>query len=310
MRAVYRRAPQQWNLNETAALAAAGFAVVLWGVLPVLRAQAGAVPPLLTTAIALACAALIEVLRGLVTPGEAATDAGARGVPPVRGLLLAALMVGAIGFYFAGLDRAPPARVTLVTYTWPLMFVAASEILTLGRVRGLVLAGCSVAFAGTAALVGGQAEGGAGFAWSQAAGYAAGLASGACWVGYSLALRGGPTLGPGAWPQVFTLAAVLALAAHLALEPAYWPVTPAQLALCAAIGAGPYGLAFVAWAYGLRRGPARTVGALAYAVPFVASGLLIALGSAEASWRLAVGGSAVVLGVALASRAGRTAGGT
>jgi drug/metabolite transporter (DMT)-like permease len=66
-------------------------------------------------------------------------------------------------------------------------------------------------------------------------------------------------------------------------------------------------VAFVAWVYGLRRGPARTVGALAYAVPFVAAGLLIALDAAEASWRLAVGGSAVVPGVALANRAGDAA---
>lgn len=74
-------------------------------------------------------------------------------MPIGRGLVPSATLVGAIGFYFLGLDRAPAAQVTLVTDVWPLMFVAASEVLTLGRGRGVVLAGCAVASAGSAVLV-------------------------------------------------------------------------------------------------------------------------------------------------------------
>lgn len=303
MRPVYRRAPRAWNHHQWTAFAAAAFAVVLWGLLPLLRQQIAAVPPLLTAGLALGCAALVETLRGwlasLAHRPTTGTVAGAS-LPIGRGVVLSATLVGAIAFYFLGLDLAPAVPVTLVTYVWPLMFVAASEVLTLGRVRGVVLAGGAVAFAGTAVLVtGGDA---ATAVAAHGPGYAAGLASGVSWVVYSLALRRGPTLGPGAWPPLFTLAAVWAIGLHLALEPAAGALTAGTLAVCAVIGAGPYGVAFVAWAYGVRRGPAHTVGTLAYAVPLVAAGALVALGGAELGWHLLVGGAAVLAGVALANR--------
>jgi len=305
MRPIYQRAPTRLNRHAWAAFAAAVFAVVLWGLLPILRLQAGTVPPLLMTAIALGFAALMDTLRAWVVEigsGDDAVPAGNTSLPLKRGLVLAGMLVGAIGFYFVGLDWAPAARVTLITYVWPLMFVAASEVLTLGRIRGVVLAGCAVAFAGSAALIA-EGDGGA-IVWSEGLGYLAGLLSGVCWVVYSLALRQGRTLGPGCWPRLFTLGAAMAMALHLLLEPAAWPLSAQTLGISALIGVGPYGLAFVAWAYGVRRGPARTVGALAYAVPFVASGALIALGEAEPSWRFAVGGAAVIAGVMLANKRG------
>lgn len=298
MRQVYRRAPVQLNRDETAAFLAATFAVVLWGAMPVLRNQADAVPPLQMTAIALACASLVEFLRGRIVEGPPARTGTP--VPWLRLGGLAVALVGAIAFYFLALELAPAAQVTLVTYTWPLMFVSASEILTRGRVRSVVLAGGAVAFAGCGTLVLGNAEAG-GLRLATLGGYLLGLASGGCWVVYSLLLRHGPTLGPGAWPRVFLLGAGAALALHLGLESTLWPLPLPAAAISAAIGIGPYGLAFVAWAYGVRRGPARSVGLLAYAVPLVASALLIAIGASEPGWPLAVGTAAVLSGVALAN---------
>ncbi|MBK1667544.1 hypothetical protein CKO28_05800 [Rhodovibrio sodomensis] len=298
MRQVYRRAPVGFNRDEKTAFLAAVFAVVLWGAMPVLRNLASAVPPLQMAAIALACAAAVEFGRGRLVEGRPAGTG-----PPVPWLRLGGLavaLVGAIAFYFLALNLAPAAQVTLVTYTWPLMFVSASEILTRGRVRGVVLAGGAVAFAGCAALVLGDAGAGtAGLA--TLGGYLLGLASGSCWVVYSLLLRHGPTLGPGAWPRVFLLGAGAAGLLHLGLEATLWPLPLHALAISAAIGVGPYGLAFVAWAYGVRRGPARSVGLLAYAVPLVASALLIAIGASEPGWPFAVGTAAVLGGVALAN---------
>ncbi|MFC4353267.1 DMT family transporter [Fodinicurvata halophila] len=308
MRQGYQRILDRYNPSETIAFSAALFAVVLWGLLPVLREQVAQVPPLQTAAIALACAAgVARLCAGLGEGARATAGTEAAALPFTRGLLLAALLVGAIGFYFLGLDWAPPERVTLVTYTWPLMFVAASEILRQGRVGPLVLAGCTLAFAGTTTMVldQGTAAGSlsaSGFSWGQATGYLAGLLSGLCWVGYSLVLRHGVTLGPRAWPRVFGLGALLALLIHLGFETAQWPLSLETLVICAVIGAGPYGLAFVAWAYGVRRGPARMVGALAYAVPFIASGALVALGAADLDWRFAAGGAAILGGVILANR--------
>ena len=298
MRQVYRRAPVRFNRDETTAFLAAIFAVVLWGAMPVLRNQADAVPALQMAAIALVCAAAVEFVRGRLVEGRPA-ETGTP-VPWVRLGGLAVALVGAIAFYFLALELAPAAQVTLVTYTWPLMFVSASEILTRGRVRSVVLAGGAVAFAGCGTLVLGDA-GPAGAGLRTIPGYLLGLLSGGCWVVYSLLLRHGPTLGPGAWPRVFLLGAGAALALHLLAEPTLWPLPLEALAISAAIGVGPYGLAFVAWAYGVRRGPARSVGLLAYAVPLVASALLIALGASEPGWPFAVGTLAVLSGVALAN---------
>ncbi len=298
MRRIYARAPTGLNHDEATAFLAALFAVVLWGAMPVLRSQAAAVPPLQMTAIALTCAALVEFARGRLVesrPAETGTP-----VPWLRLSGLAVSLVGAIAFYFLALNLAPAAQVTLVTYTWPLMFVSASEILTRGRVRSVVLAGGTVAFAGCAALVLGDAQAGS-VGLGTLSGYLLGLASGACWVVYSLLLRHGRTLGPGAWPRVFALGAGAAALLHLAAEATLWPLPVHALAISAAIGVGPYGLAFVAWAYGVRRGPARSVGLLAYAVPLVASALLIAIGASEPGWPFALGTAAVLSGVGLAN---------
>jgi drug/metabolite transporter (DMT)-like permease len=298
MRQVYRRAPVRFNRDETTAFLAAVFAVVLWGAMPVLRGQADSVPPLQMAAIALACAALVEFVRGRAVEGRPADPATP--VPWLRLGGLAVALVGAIAFYFLALELAPAAQVTLVTYTWPLMFVSASEILARGRVRSVVLAGGAVAFAGCGALIlGDGTTAGAGIA--ALLGYLLGLLSGGCWVVYSLLLRHGPTLGPGAWPRVFLLGAAAALALHLGFETTLWPLPLHAAAISAAIGVGPYGLAFVAWAYGVRRGPTRSVGLLAYAVPLVASALLIAIGASEPGWPFAVGTLAVLSGVSLAN---------
>ena len=295
---VYRRAPVRLNRDETGAFLAATFAVVLWGAMPVLRNQADAVPPLQMAAIALACASLVEFLRGRALEGRPA-QTGTQ-VPWLRLSGLAVALVGAIAFYFLALALAPAAQVTLITYTWPLMFVSASEILSRGRVRSVVLAGGAVAFAGCGTLVLGNAQAGS-LQMATLGGYLLGLASGSCWVVYSLLLRYGSTLGPGAWPRVFLLGAATALALHLGVEATLWPLPLDALAISAAIGIGPYGLAFVAWAYGVRRGPARSVGLLAYAVPLVASALLIAIGASEPGWPFAVGTLAVLGGVSLAN---------
>jgi drug/metabolite transporter (DMT)-like permease len=300
MRRIYQRAPTHLNRDETTAFLAGIFAVVLWGALPVLRQQAAGVPPLEMTALALACAAVVEIVRGRIAEGRPVEHGTPLPWARIAGLGLS--LVGAIAFYFAALERAPAAQVTLITYTWPLMFVCASEVLTFGRVRGVVLAGGAVAFAGVAALA--TDGGGGALSLGHAAGYALGLASGASWVVYSLLLRHGPTLGPAVWPRVFALGALGAGLLHLGLEAGAWPLPAHALLISAAIGAGPYGLAFVAWAYGVRRGPARSVGLLAYAVPLIASALLIALGTAEPSWRFAFATVAVLAGVAVANARG------
>jgi drug/metabolite transporter (DMT)-like permease len=263
------------------------------------------VPPLQTTAIAMICAAMVETVRiAMLRPN---VGHRVRGAPlGLRdGTLLSFGLIGAIGFFFFGLSQAPAAQVTLITYIWPLLFVAATELQTEGRLRPVVILGAAVAFSGAGLLVARDMS--AGVSVANALGYAAGIASGACWVVYSMTLRRRGDLGQEAFPKVFAIAAVLAALLHLGGEATVWPIPPMALAMCALIGVGPYGLAFIAWAHGIRNGPTRVVGALAYAVPVITASLLVALGMAEPTWEMAVGGTTVVAGVVLGNLRGAKA---
>lgn len=292
------------HVRELQAILGALFAVTLWGALPVMREQAAAVPPLQTTAIALICAAVVETLRvAVLRPNVGHRVRGAR-LGPRDGAILSLGLIGAIGFYFLGLGRAPATQVTLITYVWPLIFVAATELQTHGRLRPVVVAGALTAFAGAGILLARDLR--AGLSLAHALGYVFGFASGSCWVIYSMTLRRRDDLGQAAFPALFAAAAVLAAGLHLAVETTLWPLGFKALAVCALIGIGPYGLAFIAWANGVRNGPPRVVGNLAYGVPVITAGLVIALGMAEPSWHVFAGGAAVLAGVVFgnAGRAG------
>jgi drug/metabolite transporter (DMT)-like permease len=303
MRRLRTNAHTGMHLRELQAILGALFAVTLWGALPVIRELAAAVPPLQTTAIALICATIVETLRvAMLRPNVGHRVRGAR-LGLRDGTLLAVSLVGAIAFYFLGLEMAPATQVTLITYIWPLIFVAATELQMHGRLRPMVLLGALIAFAGAAVLIGRDLA--SGLALEYLLGYAAGIASGVCWVVYSMTLRRRDDLGQEAFPTVFAVGAVLAAAIHLGAEATLWPLTTDALAVCALIGVGPYGLAFIAWADGIRNGPPRIVGNMAYGVPVITAVLLIALGMAEPTWHVLVGGLAVIAGVAFGN-AGRT----
>lgn len=290
------------HLRELQAILGALFAVTLWGALPVIREQAAAVPPLQTAAIALICASTVETLRvTLLRPNVGHRVRGAR-LGARDGTLLAISLVGAIAFYFVGLEMAPATQVTLITYIWPLIFVAATELQIHGRLRPMVVLGALIAFAGAAVLIARDLA--SGLALDYLFGYAAGIVSGVCWVIYSMTLRRRADLGQEAFPAIFAVGAVLAAAIHLGVETTLWPLNAKALAVCALIGIGPYGLAFIAWANGIRNGPPRIVGNMAYGVPVITALLLIALGMAEPTWHVLVGGVGVIAGVAFGN-AGR-----
>lgn len=280
--------------DGTRGIAAAIFAVVLWGIAPVLVEIAEQLPPLELAALCLAAAA--------ATTAPATRQGRYHGPPPVKVWLLAPpLIVGALAFYFAALRLAPPAHAALVTYTWPVMFVIAAELCSRGRLRPAVITGVALAFAGAALVLSGQAGGGLnGIPWI---GYGSAVASGLCWAAFSLlASRADRPLGP-CLPRLFGLAVLWAAVGHALVEHTVWPPSPEVAGWVLLIGAGPYGIAFVAWDRALRLGPPATVGSLAYAVPIISATLLVVTGAAAPEWRLPVAAAAVMAGCVIASRA-------
>lgn len=277
--------------------AAAGLAILLWALVPLLADLAETLPPL-----RLACLALLG--------GALATLPMARGrarTPTLDGaswwlvhLGMPLLFVGAVGACFAALRLAPVAEAALITYTWPLLFLLAGEWLTRRRLRPATLGGSALAFAGAALLVAPEAlaEGLSG-AWG---GYLLALLTALCWALYSLAC-GHPGLGlRRRLPRLLLIASLLTGAASLVLEGRIAPPEARVLLAAAALGLGPYGLAMLAWERALQDPRGRRLGHLAHGVPVLATLFLVMAGLTTADWRLPLAAALVMAGSLAASR--------
>ncbi len=271
------------------------FTVSLWGSLPVLRSL-GELPPMLVASVAMVCAAAMSAVLGAMRPSPE-TAAMPRG----RGYWLAGVggLVGALYFYFLALEGGDPARITLVTYTWPLGFVLICDRLAGHGLRLRTLLGAAVAFVGLAPLLMADAEGAA----TSAAAYAAGLASGVSWIAFSVFLRQHGGLSARGYQRLFLHAGVIALALHMTVESTPATTTTGDWLTAALIGIGPYGLAFIAWGYALRCGPASLLGVLTYLVPIIAAALLVVLGWSAPSGELLLAAAAVTTGALLSQGA-------
>ncbi len=279
--------------DHTGAPSAAA-AVLLWSLAPTLGELARAVPPLQLTALCFAVASVMTtplVYRNGHVPRLS--------IPSNGGIWLVAplLLVGAVGCYFWGLTHAPAGNVTLVTYVWPVLFVAATEVLALGRVRIPVIMGCALAFAGAGLLLvsdGAALQG----SWM---GYAAGVLSGLSWAAFSLVARRQALPLARILPVLCMLAALVAALIHGLTEPTLWQLAGREALWIVLIGAGPYGVAFLFWDYALRRGPGATVGTMAYAVPVLSAAILLVTGFAALRWQLPVAATMVMTGCTVAS---------
>ena len=276
-------------------------AVLMWGFLPLLRLMAGDIPPLQLTFMSLFTASLSVLIWGRTRRKiykRSRQDHGQRDM-----FLAAGFLLGAVVFYFAALMQAPAAEVALVTYLWPLG-LAAAVCISAGRMPGWSMwAGLLLSFCGAALalLSGDEGKGGSGMDPGTAAGYALGLASGLCWLGYSLMLGRLPS-DAGLHAGIFAWAGAAAALLHFLLEYTVLDLSFAVLLTTACIGIGPYGLAFMAWGQGLRYGHAGFLSALCYTVPVVATSLLILAGMEAWRMELALAALAVSCGAWLAGR--------
>lgn len=136
------------STRTTAGLLAGLLTVTLWASLPVLRDLIN-LPPMLTAAVAMGAAALMAQLMGWrgAPAGAAAWRRRKFWLMGVGGL------TGALYFYFSALSKGDPAKITLVTYLWPLGFMLVADLLAGRGLRARTLLGSAVAFAGLVPLV-------------------------------------------------------------------------------------------------------------------------------------------------------------
>ena len=270
-------------------------AVLLWATLALLTAATGHVPPFQLTAMTFGLAFALALGRWL-----------ARGENPRERLRLppAAWAVGVGGLfgyhaaYFLALRLAPAVEASLIAYLWPLLIVVLSAALPGERLLARHVAGALLGLAGAALIV--LRDGGA-FRSEHLGGYAAALACAFIWSSYSLASRRLKAVSSEAVGAYCGATAALAIAAHLAFETTAWPAGPGEWLAVAALGLGPVGAAFFVWDHGVKHGDIQALAAFSYAAPLLSTGLLIAAGEAEATWRVGAACLLIAGGAALAA---------
>jgi drug/metabolite transporter (DMT)-like permease len=269
-------------------------AIPIWSTLAILTTRSGEIPPFQLVGMAFTTAFIYGIFviwrKGL-------------GMDELRKVPWRAWVLGVGGLfgyhflYFLAFRLAPPVEVNLLNYLWPLLIVFFSvwilrQRLTLRHIVGVLL---GILGAGVLITHGKQVVIQVGFI----DGYLAAFGAAVIWAGYSVLNR--------QFVQVPTemvgiccgVTALLAYGGHLIFEQSISP-QGTQWLIVAAMGIGPVGSAFYFWDYGVKRGDLRALGAGAYIIPFLSTGLLIVFGEGALTTQLMVAGTMIVLGAIVA----------
>ncbi len=274
-----------------------GTAILMWGALALLTTWSGSVPPFQLVALCFTLAALLGVVKWIVS-GEDPR----RFLPCVPAVWLVGVggLFGYHFFYFMALRNAPAVEASLIAYLWPVLIVLFSALLPGNRLRWWHLAGAFIGLAGCILLVTGG--GAVAFRGEFVIGYAAAAACALTWSGYSVLSRRFQEIPTGTVAWFCAASAVLGAVCHVAFEQTVWPQTTGEWLAVLGLGMGPVGAAFFAWDRGVKHGDIRILGVASYGAPLISTLLLIAFGKAEATWIVAIACLAIVGGALLAAR--------
>lgn len=269
--------------------------VLLWALLALFTATAGAIPPFqlmaLTFAVAFAGGMVVLVLRGREGLAELRQ--------PLAPWMTAFLgLFGYHALYFYALQNAPVGEASIICYLWPLFIVLFSAMLPGERLKARHIGGAVLGFAGTALII--LAKDGAVGGNGSVLGYVAALGCAFVWSGYSVLNRRFQATPSGMLVGVCGAVAAAALLCHLAFEQSVSP-TGLQWAAVLALGLGPVGLAFLAWDHATKHGNISLLGTLSYMAPLISTALLVLTGAAPASLSLALAALLVIGGAVLAT---------
>lgn len=271
-------------------------AVLLWALLALFTVGSAPVPPLQLNAMCFAVGGVI----GLIWAAKTGQLSALRNVP------LPAFALGTLGLfgyhalYFAALRNAPPAQAGLIAYLWPLLIVLMSGLLPGESLRPGHLLGGLAGFIGAGLIILG---GGSGFAAEHVTGYALALACALTWSGYSVLSRRFGTVPTAAVALFCVVTAILSAVLHLMLEDTVSPEGALGWAAVLGLGLGPVGLAFYTWDIGVKRGDIQMLGVASYAAPLLSTLILVLVGIADPTPRLALATLLITGGAGLAARA-------
>jgi len=276
---------------------AIGFtAVLLWALLALFTVGSAPVPPLQLNAMCFAVGGTL----GLIWAARTGQLAALRRIPPAAFLLGTIGLFGYHALYFAALRNAPPAQAGLIAYLWPLLIVLFSGLLPGETLRPGHLIGGLAGFAGAALIILG---GGGGFATDHLTGYALALACALTWSGYSVLSRRFGAVPTAAVALFCIVTAICSALLHLLFEETVAPKGALGWAAVLGLGLGPVGLAFYTWDIGVKRGDIQMLGVASYAAPLLSTLILVLVGIAEPTVRLALATVLITGGAGLAARA-------
>ena len=273
-------------------------AILLWATLATLTTLKGPIPPFQTTAIVFAIGAAVSVLVALlrgrlncIRPTAASLALGIYG------------LFGYHALYFAALKLAPPAEAHLISSLWALLTVLFSGLLPGAGLRLRHVLAAFLGLAAAAILVWDQLDLVQG-ADSKRLGFALALGCALVWSTYSVASRLLAGVPSESIATSCLATAALAFVCSLLFE--QWAMPAGSLAWLAllGLGVGPVGAAFLLWDIGMKGGSVPLLGVLSYASPILSTGLLMALGLAEATWALGVACALMVVAAIIAARTG------
>ncbi len=258
----------------------AGFgAILLWGMLALLTSFCGDIPPFQLTAMTFFIAFLIGAAAFIRAgcPFSSLKQPAGVWLNGILGLF------GYHALYFMAMRHAPSMEASLINYLWPVLIVLFSSFLPGEKLRWFHLLGVALGFLGVLLLL----QNGGAFSLNPRylPGYLFALSCALIWSLYSVISRkhkGSPTLLIGAFCGV---TAVLSLVCHLLFEKTVLPAAGEWLPILL-LGAGPVGLAFFAWDYGLKNGNIKLLGALSYIAPLLSAVLLLLFGRTGFRWNI------------------------
>lgn len=270
-------------------------AILLWALLALFTATAGAIPPFELMALTFG----VAFVGGLVV----LAFRGARGFAELRQAPAPWLVafVGLFGYhalYFFALQNAPVGEASIICYLWPLFIVLFAAFLPGEGLKIRHLGGAFLGFAGTALII--FSKNGGASASGHVAGYLAAFGCALLWSGYSVVNRRFGSVPSGMLVGVCGAVALAAAASHFAFETSVGP-TPLQWCAILALGLGPVGLAFLAWDHATKHGNITLLGTLSYLSPLVSTALLVVTGKAPASLTLGLAALLVIGGAILAT---------
>lgn len=269
-------------------------AIPIWSTLAILTTRSGGIPPFQLVGMAFTMAFITGIF--VIWRKGLGMDA-LRQVPRPAWVLGVGGLFGYHFLYFLAFRLAPPVEVNLLNYLWPLLIVLFSAWILGQRLSLRHIVGVLLGIFGAGALItqGKQLEIQAGFI----GGYLAALGAAVIWAGYSVLNRRFVQVPTEMVGVCCGVTALLAYGGHLMFEQTIAP-QGTQWLIVAAMGIGPVGSAFYFWDYGVKRGDLRALGAGAYMIPFLSTGLLIAFGEGTLSVQLVVAGMTIVLGAIVA----------